>query len=29
LKELVDLDLHGALYGYTPIGDDDADMEGF
>jgi len=29
LKELVDLDLHGAPYGYTPMGDDNADMEGF
>ncbi|KNZ76128.1 UDP-glucose:glycoprotein glucosyltransferase [Termitomyces sp. J132] len=29
LKELVDLDLHGAPYGYTPMGDDNPDMEGF
>ncbi|KAG6833999.1 GABA/polyamine transporter [Arthromyces matolae] len=29
LKELVDLDLHGAPYGYTPMGDDNTDMEGF
>ncbi|KAG8781567.1 hypothetical protein FRC16_002834 [Serendipita sp. 398] len=29
LQELVDLDLHGAPYGYTPMGDDNADMEGF
>ncbi|KAI0314345.1 UDP-glucose:glycoprotein glucosyltransferase-domain-containing protein [Amylostereum chailletii] len=29
LKELVDLDLHGAPYGYTPMGDDNLDMEGF
>ncbi|TFK48915.1 glycosyltransferase family 24 protein [Heliocybe sulcata] len=29
LKELVDLDLHGAPYGYTPMGDDNVDMEGF
>ncbi|KAF8905183.1 glycosyltransferase family 24 protein [Gymnopilus junonius] len=29
LKELVDLDLHGAPYGYTPMGDDNEDMEGF
>ncbi|KAI3613174.1 glycoprotein glucosyltransferase [Moniliophthora roreri] len=29
LKELVDLDLHGAPYGYTPMGDDNYDMEGF
>lgn len=29
LKELVDLDLHGAPYGYTPMGDDNAEMEGF
>lgn len=29
LKELVELDLHGAPYGYTPMGDDNAEMEGF
>ncbi|TFK38220.1 UDP-glucose:Glyco protein glucosyltransferase-domain-containing protein [Crucibulum laeve] len=29
LKELVDLDLRGAPYGYTPMGDDNYDMEGF
>ncbi|KAJ7342428.1 glycosyltransferase family 24 protein [Mycena albidolilacea] len=29
LKELVDLDLEGAPYGYTPMGDDNTDMEGF
>ncbi|KAG6918623.1 hypothetical protein DXG01_013034 [Tephrocybe rancida] len=29
LQELVDLDLHGAPYGYTPMGDDNTDMEGF
>jgi UDP-glucose:glycoprotein glucosyltransferase len=29
LQELVDLDLQGAAYGYTPMGDDNADMEGF
>lgn len=29
LKELVDLNLHGAPYGYTPMGDDNTDMEGF
>ena len=29
LKELVDLDLRGAPYGYTPMGDDNKDMEGF
>ncbi|TFY65772.1 hypothetical protein EVG20_g5315 [Dentipellis fragilis] len=29
LKELIDLDLHGAPYGYTPMGDDNTDMEGF
>ncbi|KAG6833463.1 hypothetical protein H0H87_006830 [Tephrocybe sp. NHM501043] len=28
LKELIDLDLHGAPYGYTPMGDDNTDMEG-
>ncbi|PFH48143.1 glycosyltransferase family 24 protein [Amanita thiersii Skay4041] len=29
LKELVDLNLHGAPYAYTPMGDDNHDMEGF
>ncbi|KAF9269441.1 hypothetical protein L218DRAFT_953049 [Marasmius fiardii PR-910] len=29
LKELVDMDLKGAPYGYTPMGDDNYDMEGF
>ncbi|KAJ4473165.1 glycosyltransferase family 24 protein [Lentinula aciculospora] len=29
LQELVDLDLHGAPYGYTPMGDDNEAMEGF
>ncbi|KAI0090064.1 glycosyltransferase family 24 protein [Irpex rosettiformis] len=29
LKELVELDLHGAPYGYTPMGDDNTEMEGF
>ncbi|KAF8155695.1 UDP-glucose:glycoprotein glucosyltransferase-domain-containing protein [Crassisporium funariophilum] len=29
LKELVDIDLQGAPYGYTPMGDDNTDMEGF
>ncbi|KAF8631762.1 hypothetical protein AX15_002201 [Amanita polypyramis BW_CC] len=29
LKELVDLDLHGAPYAYTPMGDDNHEMEGF
>jgi len=29
MKELVDLDLHGAPYGYTPMGDDNVEMEGF
>jgi len=29
LKELVDLDIHGAPYAYTPMGDDNHDMEGF
>ncbi|KAI0786269.1 UDP-glucose:glycoprotein glucosyltransferase-domain-containing protein [Abortiporus biennis] len=29
LKELVNLDLHGAPYGYTPMGDDNTEMEGF
>jgi UDP-glucose:glycoprotein glucosyltransferase len=29
LKELIDLDLHGAPYGYTPMGDDNTEMEGF
>ncbi|KAI0073110.1 glycosyltransferase family 24 protein [Panus rudis PR-1116 ss-1] len=29
LIELVNLDLHGAPYGYTPMGDDNTEMEGF
>jgi hypothetical protein len=29
MKELVDLDLHGAPYGYTPMGDDNTEMEGY
>ena len=29
LQELVDLDLQGAPYGYTPMGDDNEVMEGF
>ncbi|KAI0676218.1 glycosyltransferase family 24 protein [Trametes maxima] len=29
LKELVDLNLHGAPYGYVPMGDDNPDTEGF
>ncbi|KAF9495097.1 glycosyltransferase family 24 protein [Pleurotus eryngii] len=29
LKELVDLDIQGAPYAYTPMGDDNYDMEGF
>ncbi|KAK2461156.1 hypothetical protein APHAL10511_006683 [Amanita phalloides] len=29
LKELVNLDLHGAPYAYTPMGDDNREMEGF
>jgi UDP-glucose:glycoprotein glucosyltransferase len=29
LKELVDLDLDGRVYGYAPMGDDREDMEGF
>ncbi|KAJ7485860.1 glycosyltransferase family 24 protein [Mycena latifolia] len=29
LKELVDINLEGAPYGYTPMGDDNTDMEGF
>ncbi|CAL1698787.1 unnamed protein product [Somion occarium] len=29
LIELVNLDLHGAPYGYTPMGDDNVEMEGF
>ena len=29
LMDLVNLDLHGAPYGYTPMGDDNTDMEGF
>ncbi|KAI6043927.1 glycosyltransferase family 24 protein [Pisolithus marmoratus] len=29
LKELVELDLHGAPYAYVPMGDDNREMEGF
>ncbi|KAF5386468.1 hypothetical protein D9757_005906 [Collybiopsis confluens] len=29
LQELVDIDLQGAPYGYTPMGDDNEAMEGF
>ncbi|EJU02273.1 hypothetical protein DACRYDRAFT_116003 [Dacryopinax primogenitus] len=29
LKQLIDVDLHGAPYGYTPMGNDREDMEGF
>lgn len=29
LKELVELDLHGAPYAYVPMGDDNYEMEGF
>ena len=29
LMELVEMDLQGAPYGYTPMGDDNTDMEGF
>lgn len=29
LKELVDLNLEGHVYGYAPMGDDRKDMEGF
>ncbi|KAF8888622.1 UDP-glucose:glycoprotein glucosyltransferase-domain-containing protein [Infundibulicybe gibba] len=29
LQELVDLDIHGAPYAYTPMGDDNTEMEGF
>ncbi|KAG8880608.1 hypothetical protein FRB97_000656 [Tulasnella sp. 331] len=29
LHELVTLDLHGAPYGYTPMGNDSEDMDGF
>ncbi|KAF4586958.1 hypothetical protein EYR40_010976 [Pleurotus pulmonarius] len=29
LQELVDLDIQGAPYAYTPMGDDNYDMEGF
>ncbi|KAF9461692.1 glycosyltransferase family 24 protein, partial [Collybia nuda] len=29
LKELVDLDIQGAPYAYTPMGDDNTEMEGF
>jgi UDP-glucose:glycoprotein glucosyltransferase len=29
MKELVDVDLHGRVYGYAPMGDDRVEMEGF
>ncbi len=29
MKELVDVDLHGRVYGYAPMGDDKPEMEGF
>ena len=29
LKELLELDLYGAPYGYTPMGDDSPDTEEF
>ncbi|PWZ00761.1 hypothetical protein BCV70DRAFT_200024 [Testicularia cyperi] len=29
MKELVDLDLEGKVYGYPPMGDDSEDMDGF
>lgn len=29
MKELVDLDLQGHVYGYPPMGDDSEDMDGF
>lgn len=29
LKELNDMDLHGAPYGYPPMGDDSEDMDGY
>ena len=29
LKEFVDLDLHGAPYGYVPMGDHNYEMEGY
>ncbi|WFD19160.1 killer toxin resistant protein [Malassezia caprae] len=29
LQELIDLDLHGAPYGYPPMGDDSEDMDGY
>ena len=29
MKELVDVDLHGRVYGYAPMGDDREEMEGF
>lgn len=29
MKELIDLDLQGVLYGCTATGDDNEDMEGF
>lgn len=28
IMELVDLDLHSVPYGYTPMGDDNAEIEG-
>lgn len=29
MKELVDVDLHNRVYGYAPMGDSRAEMEGF
>lgn len=29
MKELVDLDLKGHVYGYPPMGDDRTEMEGY
>jgi len=29
MKELVDVDLQGHVYGYPPMGDDRTEMEGF
>ena len=29
MKELVDVDLHGRVYGYAPMGNDRTEMEGF
>ena len=29
LKELVDMDLEGAVYGFTPMCNDRVEMEGF